>query len=71
LPELNGYEVARQLRSRLGATLRLVALTGYGQTKDRQDAFAAGFDEHLVKPATCDQIIRALYPRRATSEALR
>src|SRR5262249_15204910 len=62
LPELNGYEVARAVRARLPA-IRLVALTGYGQAKDRQAAFAAGFDEHLVKPATCEQIVRALYPR--------
>src|SRR5262249_44324054 len=38
LPELNGYEVARAVRARL-PTLRLVALTGYGQVKDRQAAF--------------------------------
>jgi two-component system, chemotaxis family, CheB/CheR fusion protein len=61
LPELNGYEVARTVRAER-PSVRLIALTGYGQTKDRQAAFAAGFDVHLVKPATCDQIIRALYP---------
>jgi signal transduction histidine kinase len=51
LPELDGYELARRLRAipRLKST-RLVALTGYGQMEDRERAFAAGFDEHLVKP---------------------
>jgi len=62
LPELNGYEVARTVRAERPG-VRLIALTGYGQAKDRQAAMAAGFDVHLVKPATCDQIIAALYPR--------
>lgn len=35
-----------------GAPLRLIALTGYGQPEDRQRSFAAGFNEHLVKPVT-------------------
>ena len=61
IPELNGYEVARTVRAER-PSVRLIALTGYGQAKDRQAAFAAGFDVHLVKPATCDEIIRALYP---------
>jgi PAS domain S-box-containing protein len=50
LPDLDGYEVARHLRRRFGARLRLVALTGYGQPADRERAVAAGFDEHVVKP---------------------
>ena len=50
LPGMDGYEVARRIRSR-GSRVRLVALTGYGQSEDVQRARAAGFDEHLVKPA--------------------
>jgi CheY-like chemotaxis protein len=50
LPDLDGYEVARRLRQRLGADVRLVALSGYGQPQDRARASGAGFDEHLVKP---------------------
>lgn len=51
LPELNGYEVARQIRRLPGtAELRLIALTGYGQAEDRARALEAGFDDHLVKP---------------------
>lgn len=53
LPGLDGYELARRLR-RLdrGAAGRcvLVALTGYGQPRDRDRAFEAGFDHHLTKP---------------------
>jgi CheY-like chemotaxis protein len=53
LPGLSGYEVAEQMRTRpqLNKTL-LVALTGYGQDEDRQRSREAGFDEHLVKPAS-------------------
>jgi len=50
LPDIDGYEVARRLRRRLGARLRLVALSGYGQPQDRARSTEAGFDEHLVKP---------------------
>jgi two-component system CheB/CheR fusion protein len=52
MPEMDGYETARQLRDLAGLedTL-LVALTGYGQESDRQRAYEAGFDEFLVKPA--------------------
>lgn len=51
LPDMNGYDVARQMRSDpLLVGLRLIALTGYGQTTDRDHAEAAGFDAFLVKP---------------------
>lgn len=50
LPHLDGYEVGRRLRDKLGRGLRLIALTGYGQPQDRARSAAAGFDAHLVKP---------------------
>ena len=51
LPDMNGYDVARQMRSDpLLVGLRLIALTGYGQSTDRDHAEAAGFDAFLVKP---------------------
>jgi signal transduction histidine kinase len=53
LPEMDGYELARRLRTD-GSTrsLYLIALTGYGQYADRQNALDAGFDDHLTKPAS-------------------
>ncbi len=52
LPGMNGYELARRLRALPGAaTIRLIALTGYGQAEDRERSRAAGFDGHIVKPA--------------------
>lgn len=53
LPGMDGYKVARQLRSRNGHTpSRLIVLTGYGQDEDRRQSMAAGFNDHLVKPVT-------------------
>jgi CheY-like chemotaxis protein len=52
MPGMDGYQVARRIRERSefnGVTL--VALTGWGQADDRRRTRAAGFDEHLVKPA--------------------
>jgi signal transduction histidine kinase len=61
LPGFDGYQVARQLRATMPAgQLRLVAMTGFGQSSDRDQALAAGFDSHLIKPARTDQIQRAL-----------
>ncbi|AJK45937.1 ATP-binding response regulator [Burkholderia plantarii] len=61
LPGMDGYEIARALRG-LPATAGalLIALTGYGQESDRQRTRAAGFDHHLVKPATLEDIERAI-----------
>jgi signal transduction histidine kinase/ActR/RegA family two-component response regulator len=51
MPNLNGYELARKLRAEpaLRSTL-LVAITGWGQASDRDEAMRAGFDHHLTKP---------------------
>jgi CheY-like chemotaxis protein len=50
LPGLDGYEVARQLRTPPRRRPVLIALTGYGQAEDRQRAADAGFDDVIVKP---------------------
>ncbi|HUG93920.1 MAG TPA: ATP-binding protein, partial [Planctomycetaceae bacterium] len=51
LPECDGYEVARRVRSDpRNAETYLVALTGYGSPQDRRRALDAGFDAHLSKP---------------------
>jgi len=51
MPEMDGYEVARRIRANGDARdTRLVALTGWGQEKDRRVSRAAGFDHHLTKP---------------------
>ncbi|MBI2203845.1 MAG: response regulator [Candidatus Rokubacteria bacterium] len=61
LPGTDGYALARTLRQTGRAEgVRLVALTGYGQREDRQQALDAGFDLHLTKPVDPDQLARAL-----------
>jgi two-component system CheB/CheR fusion protein len=61
LPGLDGYEVARRVREQLSSSeVHLVALTGYGQAKDREAALQAGFDEHLVKPVNPEDVARVL-----------
>jgi len=53
LPGMNGFEVARDLRTRaVTKSALLIALTGYGADSDRQKAHDAGFDHHLVKPVS-------------------
>jgi signal transduction histidine kinase/ActR/RegA family two-component response regulator len=57
LPGLDGYEVARRLRSKPGfEAVVLVALTGWGQEQDRQQSREAGFDQHLVKPVAPEML---------------
>jgi PAS domain S-box-containing protein len=61
LPEMDGYELAQRLRALPEASgLRLIAVTGYGQSEDQQRAMAAGFDAHLVKPVDLSALERAL-----------
>ena len=50
MPGMNGLEVARELRRRMGPGVRLIALTGFGQVQDREHTRDAGFDFHLTKP---------------------
>ncbi len=61
MPQMDGYEVARRLRQQPGlAGVTLVALTGYGQDDDRRRALEAGFNYHLVKPASIEALEQVL-----------
>ena len=61
LPEMDGYEVARRLRSlSVLKDVRLIAITGYGQANDRARTRAAGFDDHLVKPVGVQALKRSM-----------
>ena len=52
--------MARRIRDTLGDRVRLIALTGYGRSEDRQRTAEAGFDEHLLKPVDVDEILSLL-----------
>jgi signal transduction histidine kinase/DNA-binding response OmpR family regulator len=70
LPGLDGYAVARALRSRHpGVTFLLVAVTGYGQDEDRRLTREAGFNYHLVKPLDLDELIELMASVGATASA--
>jgi two-component system, chemotaxis family, CheB/CheR fusion protein len=66
LPQMDGYEIARRLRADPAIKgVYLIALTGYGQERDRERAREAGFVAHLVKPADIEavnQILASLRP---------
>ncbi len=60
MPRMDGYEVARRVREQTASgKVMLIALTGWGQEKDRKLAREAGFDHHLLKPVDL-QALQAL-----------
>jgi CheY-like chemotaxis protein len=61
LPVMDGYQLARELRSRLrDDPLTLIALTGYGQAEDRARSRLAGFAHHFAKPVDASELLRVL-----------
>ncbi len=61
LPNIDGYELARRIRSTPGFEhLPLIAISGWGMEEDRRRAREAGFDHHLTKPASPEDLERLL-----------
>jgi PAS domain S-box-containing protein len=62
MPGMSGHEVARALRSEPGpvADALLIAMTGWGQDRDRQNSREAGFNAHLVKPVELSDLLPLL-----------
>jgi PAS domain S-box-containing protein len=61
MPELDGYEVARQIRQHpSGRAALLIAVTGWGQEADKSRALAAGFNHHFTKPMQPEDLIMLL-----------
>jgi len=61
MPVMDGYEVARRIRAEpWGKDLVLVAISGRSQPRDRDHAFASGFDRHFAKPVDFDSLLQAL-----------
>ncbi|MDQ2990093.1 MAG: response regulator [Pseudomonadota bacterium] len=60
LPDIDGYALGRAFRDQ-GFAGRMVALTGYGQERDKLLSAEAGFDHHLTKPVALDELERAIF----------
>jgi PAS domain S-box-containing protein len=73
MPGMDGYETCRLLRAEPAARAAyVVAVTGFGQTHDRDRALADGFDAHLTKPAdprVLEDVLAGAPVRRSRSEA--
>ena len=70
LPGMSGYELAQEVRQRVGPEVFLVALSGFGQPEDKQRALEAGFNEHMTKPADVNDIeaLLARVPRKVETD---
>jgi PAS domain S-box-containing protein len=73
LPDIDGYELAREVRSASwGRGVVLIAMTGWGQDADKRRAFDAGFDHHFTKPidpAAVDLLLQSISVERRPHSA--
>jgi len=60
LPVIDGYQLVEQLRRELGGSVRYMALTGYGQTHDRERSKQSGFSSHFVKPVNLRDLLETI-----------
>jgi CheY-like chemotaxis protein len=67
---MDGYELARRLVATVSRQPFLLALTGYGQERDRARAREAGFDEHIVKPVDPDRLVQLIERTAPQARAL-
>lgn len=58
--DVDGYEVTRMIRTEYGSRVVLIAVTGYGQPKDKLRSTDAGFDCHFVKPVSVADLVEVL-----------
>jgi CheY-like chemotaxis protein len=56
MPEMDGYETARQIQRRWAERPRIVAMTGNAMQGDREKCLAAGMDDYIVKPVRIDDL---------------
>jgi signal transduction histidine kinase/DNA-binding response OmpR family regulator len=74
MPGMDGYELARRLRAQpSGDRIRMIAVSGYGQERDRQRSIQAGFDNHFTKPldhSLLIEILRSLSSNRRAVPSL-
>ena len=68
LAEMDGFEVCRRLRAQGMEDAQIIAMTGYGQERDRQRSMEAGFDAHTVKPVAIEDIATLLAAPRGSHD---
>ena len=59
LPDGSGLDLVRTLK-RAHPELRAIALSGFAMQHDVEEAMQAGFDAHLAKPVTMEQLLTTL-----------
>ena len=62
MPQMTGYDIARELRRTRGNDLLLIAVTAWSKFSDRMAAHIAGFDHHVAKPYQPEEILGLLNP---------
>jgi len=70
LPEMNGYDLAAEVRRKVGPAIKLIAMSGYGQPEDIRRSKEAGFDRHLIKPVDPSRLANALRDIRSEESML-
>ena len=58
--DLNGYDVAEEIRRDKVKSVFLIALSGYGRPEDKEKSKSAGFNEHLTKPTDFDALLKLI-----------
>ncbi|MBB3224948.1 response regulator [Pseudoduganella umbonata] len=69
MPVMDGYATACALRARPGPQPMLVALTAWGDAATAARVAASGFDRHLVKPSSLDEIMSIVLERSRARKA--
>ena len=62
MPQMTGYDIARELRRTRGNDLLLIAVTAWNKFSDKMAAHIAGFDHHVSKPYQPEEILGVLKP---------
>ncbi|MCA9262602.1 MAG: PAS domain-containing protein [Planctomycetales bacterium] len=70
LPDINGFELVRQVRRDGPHKPLMVAVTGYGRDEDRERAVEAGFDLHLVKPIDPTELVAAIAAKLTATDLI-
>lgn len=61
MPDTDGYELLRLARATVDTrSMKAIAVTAFARPEDRERALAAGYDEHLAKPAEPEGLLRTL-----------